>query len=102
MDANEEKFRSEYAEIAERMTDASLFGTPEMVKLAKRQSEITPLIDLYDRRAKVVADLQSSKEALDDPELAELARDEIPELEQELDGITDQLRVALVPKDPAD
>jgi peptide chain release factor 1 len=102
MDATEEKIRTEYDEIAGRMTDATLFGTPEMVKLAKRQSELTPLINLYDRRAKLNEDLKSSREALEDPELAELARDEIPELEQELDEVTEQLRVALVPKDPSD
>ncbi|MDF2461256.1 MAG: bacterial peptide chain release factor 1 (bRF) [Candidatus Saccharibacteria bacterium] len=102
MDATEAKFRQESEEIASRMTDASLFGTPEMVKLAKRQAEIAPIINLYDRRSKLNADLDSSREALEDPELAELARDEIPGLEQELEDVTDQLRIALVPKDPAD
>jgi peptide chain release factor 1 len=84
------------------MTDASLFGTPEMIKLAKRQSELTPLIDLYDRRAKLASDIASSREAMADPELAELAREELPELEEQLEATNDALRLALVPKDPAD
>jgi peptide chain release factor 1 len=102
MDATESKFRQEYTDLAERMTDASLFGTPEMVKLAKRQAEITPLIELYDRRASLIDGLASSREALEDTELAELAREEIPELEAALDDIATKLRLALVPKDPAD
>jgi peptide chain release factor 1 len=102
MDVTETKFREEYATIAGRMTDASLFGTPEMIKLAKRQSELTPLIDLYDRRAKLASDIASSREAMADPELAELAREELPELEEQLEATNDALRLALVPKDPAD
>lgn len=102
MDPTETKFRHEYADISTRLTDAAIFGTPEMVSLAKRQAELIPLIELYDRRAKLVADLESSRIALDDPELAELAREEIPELETELEAVRNQLQLALVPKDPAD
>jgi peptide chain release factor 1 len=102
MDATEAKIRAESTDIAGQMTDATIFGTPEMVKLAKRQAELTPLVELYDRRQRLVDDLESSRQALDDPELSELARDEIPELETQLEQVNDQLRLALVPKDPAD
>jgi peptide chain release factor 1 len=102
MDTTEQKFRSEYEGLAESMTDASLFGTPQMVKLAKRQSELTPLIDLYDTRAKLADDLAQSRELAHDPEMGELAREEIPGLEEELGDVEDKLRLALVPKDPND
>ena len=102
MDPTESKFRAESEELAARMTDASLFGTPEMVKVAKRQAELTPLIELYDRRRKLEDDLANNRELLDDPELGELARDEIPGLEEALERVAEQLRLALVPKDPRD
>ncbi|HSX01834.1 MAG TPA: peptide chain release factor 1 [Candidatus Saccharimonadia bacterium] len=102
MDATEQKFRDEYTEIAEQMTNPALFGTPQMVKLAKRQSEITPVIGLYDERAKLRDDLVQSRELLADAEMAELAREEIPGLETALDEVNEQLRRALVPRDPAD
>ncbi|GAC1372356.1 MAG: peptide chain release factor 1 [Candidatus Saccharimonadales bacterium] len=102
MDPTEQKFREESADIAGRMTDASLFGTGEMVALAKRQSELTPLIDLYDRRRTAADHLAQSQEMASDPELGELARDEIPALEAEMEQINSDLRLALVPKDPAD
>ncbi len=102
MDPTEAKIRSESDELAGRMTDPALFGTPEIVSLAKRQAELAPLIELYDRRARLEAALADSREALGDPELAELAREEIPELETQLDQAGDALRLALVPKDPAD
>ncbi len=102
MDSTEQKIRDEYTDIAGRMTDASLFGTSEMVALAKRQSELNPLIDLYDRRRTAADHLAQSQEMLSDPDLGELAREEIPELEAELEQINADLRLALVPKDPAD
>ncbi len=102
MDPTEQKFRAEYTELAAKMTDQSLFGTPEMVKLAKRQSEIVPLVELYELRAKLEDDLTQSQALLSDPEMADLAREEIPALEQRLGETNDKLRLALVPKDPAD
>ena len=102
MDPTESKFRAEFQDLASRMTDPSLFGTPEMVKIAKRQAELTPVIELYDRRRKLQDDLANNLELVDDPELGELAREEIPQLEAELEKVSEQLRLALVPKDPRD
>jgi peptide chain release factor 1 len=102
MDTNEITIRSEYDDLAAKMTDSSRFGTPEMVTLAKRRADLEPLISLYDQRAKLTRDLDSSREALNDPELEELAREDIPKLEVELAHTNDELRLALVPKDPLD
>ena len=102
MDPTEQKFRDEQAELAAKMTDQALFGTPEMVKVAKRQSEIAPVIELYDQRAKLRDDLEQSRALLNDAEMAELAREEIPSLEEGLTEVEDKLRLALVPKDPSD
>lgn len=98
MDTTEQKFRSEYEELQHKLTDTSLFGTPEYIKHAKRQTEIQPLIELYDQRTQLQQDL----EALDDPELADLAAAERPQLLRALVDVQERLRLALVPKDPND
>ena len=102
MDPSEAKFQAEYASLAEQMTNSALFGTPEMVKLAKRQAELIPLIELYDRRKRLDADITSSREMLNDPELGEIAREELPHLELKIENVNADLRLALVPKDPND
>ncbi len=102
MDPTEQKIRAETEDLASRMTEPSLFGTPEMVSLAKRQAELTPLITLYDRRAQIADHLAQNQEMATDPELGELAQAEIPDLEAALVAVNDDLRLALVPKDPAD
>ncbi len=102
MDETEQKLRNEYAQINQRLLDPAVFGTPEAASLGKRQVELASTIDLYDRRAKLTADLESNRQALEDPELHELAQAEIPELETQLESIQDELKLALVPKDPHD
>jgi len=98
MDTSEQKTRAEYTELQAKLTDSSLFGTPEYVKAAKRQTELAPLLALYDRRNQLQQDLK----VLDDPELADLAAAERPALEAALIENQEKLRLALVPKDPND
>jgi peptide chain release factor 1 len=102
MDPSEAKFRAEYSDIAEQMTNSELFGTQAMVKLAKRQAELIPLIELYDRRQRLATDIESSREMLSDSELGDIAREELPSLEQKIEQVNADLRLALVPKDPND
>jgi peptide chain release factor 1 len=98
MDANEHKTRLEATELQQKLTDSGLFGTAEYIKAAKRQTELAPLIKLYDQRQQLTSDL----EALNDPELADLAAAERPTLEAALIENQAKLRLALVPKDPND
>jgi len=98
MDATEQKTRDEYGQLEQKLMDSSLFGTPEYVKAAKRQTELKPLMELYDERKQVQDDLKT----LEDPEMAELAAGERPGLEARLSEVQEKLKVALVPKDPND
>lgn len=102
MNDTEEKIREEYAAIADRMTDSSLFGTPKMAQLGKRQSELHTLISLYDDIHKTEASLVSNRSLINDAELGELASSEIPELEKNLASLEGKLQLALIPKDPQD
>jgi len=102
MDSTEQKIRAEHEENSQRMTNPALFGTPEMVALAKRQAELGPVIGLYSQRQKLSENLVASRKLLSDPEFAELAAEEITGLEAQLKQTNDDLRLALVPKDPAD
>ena len=48
------------------------------------------------------ADLEVAREMLDDPEMADLAREEIAELDARMPALQEALRLALLPKDAAD
>lgn len=98
MDTTEQKIRDEYGELQGKLADSSIFGTPEYAKVAKRQAELQPLMDLYDQRAQLENDLA----ALKDPELSDLAAAEAPGLQAKLAEVQEKLQLALVPKDPND
>ena len=103
MDTTETQLREEFSHLQSRLSDPAFFGTPEQVKLSKRQAELAPLISLYDRRSKLTKEIAAHQAIIrQDPELAELARLELPMLEAELEQVATELRLALVPKDPAD
>lgn len=102
MNNTEAKIRAEYEAVTAKMTDASLFGTPEIAKLGRQQAVLSEMVALYDKIAKLTHDLESSKQALADPELAGLANEEIPALEAGLAQAQTDLKLALVPKDPLD
>lgn len=98
----ESKIRTEYDDNAIQMQDSSLYGTPKMIKLAKRQAELQPLLDLFDRRHNLGKEIEGNVALLHDNELAELAHDEITRLEIELAQVDANLKMALIPKDPND
>jgi peptide chain release factor 1 len=102
MDPTESAIRTEYAELTEKMSDPATFGTQIAVAYAKRQSELLPALTLYDKRTGLRTQIEDNQLVLSDPELAELAREELPELEAALIAIDNELRLALVPKDPSD
>jgi peptide chain release factor 1 len=95
MNDTESKIRAEYEAVSEKMTDSSLFGTPEIAKLGRRQAELGGIIELYERITKLTSEIESNKKALSDPELAELAAEGLAQAQADL-------KMALVPKDPQD
>lgn len=102
MDTNQQKIRDEYQQVAEQMTDSAVFGTPKMAALAKRQSELQPLIDLYDRQAQIITEIDGNQALMHDNELADLAHEDIARLQVELGIVQQELKTALIPQDPND
>ncbi|MDM4767678.1 peptide chain release factor 1 [Pelomonas sp. SE-A7] len=70
--------------------------------LTKEQSEVSSLVETYRRYLQREADLTAGKELLADPEMAEMAKEEIAAAEADLLSLHEQLQLALIPKDPDD
>jgi peptide chain release factor 1 len=86
-----------------------LLCAPEMLadheklqKLNKERTELEPVVLSFARLRDVERRIAEDREALNDPELSELARAELPELETERAGIESALELLLLPKDPND
>ncbi|MFI5240511.1 MAG: peptide chain release factor 1 [Candidatus Saccharimonadia bacterium] len=100
MDDIESKYRDEYSSITSRLNEPDIFSSPDYAKLSKRQGELQELIALYDNKAKLVQELREARELANDPEMADLAAEEIAELQSRLSRLTDELKIALIPKNP--
>jgi peptide chain release factor 1 len=70
--------------------------------LAKEQAEAAELVGLYRRYEQRERDLASAREMQSDPELAEMAREEVASAEADLETLLAQLQTALLPRDPDD
>jgi peptide chain release factor 1 len=76
----------------------------EFQKLSKEHADLAQLVAAFREYKRLTAELDANKELLDekDAELKAMAREEQVRLTGERDGITDQLKLLLLPKDPAD
>ena len=86
-----------------------LLCRPEVVKDAKRytalskeRAESVEVVRAYEEYRNLQTRLAEDREALKDPELRELAQEEIPELEEQIEELTRRIQVLLLPKDPND
>ncbi len=71
-------------------------------QLSRERAELAELVLAYKRYRDTMQRLEEDREALRDPELRELAEEEIPTLEAELERLEAELNVLLLPKDPND
>ena len=92
-----------YNEIAEELSKPEVLGNVElMTTLSKEQSQISEIVDKYKVYKKVLSDLEEAKELLNDKEMAELAKEDFNNLNNEKESLEKELEVLLLPKDPND
>lgn len=75
------------------------------VKLTKEYKDLEELDVIYKNYKRLIDNLASSKELLsmeDDPEMREMAKAEIDDLEKERPGMEEDIKFLLIPKDPED
>ena len=70
--------------------------------ISKEHAEVTQIAGRWARYTQREADIASAREMLDDPDMAEMAREEIASAEAELLQLEDELQRLLLPKDPDD
>ena len=98
--------RDKYLHLEEQLSDPGIAADPERSKkVNKEYKKLQPVVQTADRYEKVLNDINSAKEVLKtetDPEMKEMAREEIESLEPQLETLEDELVVLLTPKDPED
>ena len=83
--------------LPEVIADTSLF-----TRLMREHSELSELNDIAVAYRKLLDDIEGTRELLEDPDMAELAREELSDGKKRLEDLENQIRILLIPKDPND
>jgi peptide chain release factor 1 len=92
-----------FANIEDTLAQGALSGA-ELVKLSKERSEMEPIVMAYRSFRDLQTQLAECQEILEagDPEMADLARDDMRRLESEMEEAEKALQILLLPTDPRD
>jgi peptide chain release factor 1 len=94
-----------YEELTAQLGDESVVNDPEKYrKAAKAQRDLEEIVEAY-REYKRLADAFGQAQGMrteSDPDLRQMAEEEITELQPRIDEQVEQLRFLLLPKDPND
>lgn len=94
-----------YEELGHMLMDPDIGSDiKKMTEVTKEQSSLQAAYDLYQEYKEVEAGISDAKELAkeSDPEIKEMAKMELAELETRLPEIISKLEIELIPKDPND
>lgn len=101
-----EIFDKRYSELSQKLYEPSVAGNPdEYQKIMKEIKSIEDIVLTYREYKKAVNTRDESLEIIEesgDNELKELAQAELDEAKKEIDRLSDELKILLLPKDPND
>jgi peptide chain release factor 1 len=70
--------------------------------LSREQAEVAQVVQQFRQYQQRERDLEDGREMLDDPEMAELAAEEVAVAQSDLERLQAELQLALLPRDPDD
>ena len=92
-----------YEEVTHLLSDPDVINDNTKFRdLSVEHSELTDITQLWQRYRQTEADLTTAHEMLDDPDMKQMAQEEIENAKAQLASIEEKLNVMLVPKDPND
>ena len=92
-----------YAEIEAKLADPAWYSDSEQIqKLYREQRELQSVVETYRAYQRAQADLDQAKALLSDPELGEMAKEELADAKERIAALEQELRILLLPKDPND
>ena len=94
---------SKYEQLTAEMADPAVQADAAKFRAhSKAVAEMQPLIEKYREYKDVAAELAATQELLNNPDMRDLALEELPKLQQRSDSLVADIKVLLVPKDPND
>ncbi|MDO6483784.1 peptide chain release factor 1 [Shimia thalassica] len=95
-----EQIKQRFEFLEAQMSDGT--AGEDIARLAKEYSDLRPVIEQIAAYRQLLSDLDDAEMMLDDPDMRELAEEELPLLKEQLPAAEKELQLALIPKDAAD
>ena len=97
------QIENRYSELESKLADPAYYSDPAVfTKLCREQRELQPVVETYRAYTACQAQIAQAEALLSDPELHEIAREEIDLGRARCAELEQQLRVLLLPRDPND
>ncbi len=95
---------AKYGELLQRLADPAVQADPGQYRTsAKSLAEIEPLVEKFREFKSVLTQIAQSQELMEsDPDMRELAQEELQSLGARRDALDAEIKVLLLPKDPND
>jgi len=98
-----EQLAERHEEVSALLADAGTINDAQRFRaLSKEYAQLDPLAKSMAAHTQAEQDLAGAKKMLADPEMKDLAAEEIPQLEAALAQLEHELQLLLIPKDPRD
>lgn len=98
-----ETVEKRYEELTIKISDPEVIArTNEWREYMKEHAEIEPIVEKYREYKKAKKEFEDAKEMMNDPEMKELAEEEMYEAKEKMPKIEEELKILLIPKDPDD
>ena len=92
-----------YDEIGELLEVPEIYADPKKLRaLTREQKELSAVVEAYRAYQKCEDDIAQALELVSDPELKDMAQEELNTAKAEKERLFDELRVLLLPRDPND
>lgn len=93
--------KGRYEELSALMSGGNLSGD-QFVKLSTEYSELTPIIESVQEYESALQEKEDLQALLNDPEMKDMAYDELGALNDRIPQLEEQIKIALLPKDEED
>jgi len=98
-----EAIQKKYDEISNELSSPEVISDiKKMTELSKEQRRLTPIIEVYNRYKTALSDIETAKEMLKDSEMESFAKEEINNLNKQIENMDKELEILLLPHDPND
>ena len=105
MFAKLESLERKFLDLEQELADPTVFNDQDRYrKLTKAHSDLKPVVDIFRQYRELKQNLSDNQELLNDadPDIREMAHEEIKSIEEKLPKLEHDLKVLLLPTDPLD